>query len=142
MTWVTACSTVPEESHETYSFPKQAFVGIPKLPFKALGSVKTRVNYSTLTSLTEGDDLCQNYYHKAVQQLLDLAKQNGGDAVIQVRSVVFHMDGSSQSYKTAECFDNGAEGQVLTRGIAIRWKNPKQINSLETQVPMVQAAPE
>ncbi len=78
----------------------------------------------TLNEQDDDDDtkLCKNYYNKSVKELVESAKKNGGDAVIEVRSITFHIDGSNQVFKEPQCFDDGAEGQVLTRGIAIRWK--------------------
>jgi hypothetical protein len=50
------------------------------------------------------------------------AKQQGADAVIDVRSVVFFEDGSRETYQTAECSDEGDTGQILAQGVAVRWK--------------------
>jgi hypothetical protein len=46
--------------------------------------------------------------------------------VIDVKSVVFLENGKSELYPSAECADDGMEGQVLSQGIAIRWKEPKE----------------
>ncbi len=88
------------------------------------------MNYKTLSARIDPEALCKNYFNKAAAQLTEMAKNHGGDAVIQVRSVVFHMDGSSKTFNKAECFDDGAEGQILAKGIAIRWEKPNQIKPL------------
>jgi hypothetical protein len=31
-------------------------------------------------------------------------------------------DGKSETYKTPECSDDGGEGQILTQGVAVKWK--------------------
>ena len=69
-------------------------------------------------------DLCRNYFNKAVQDLVKFAHDAGGDAVIDVKSVVLLLDGKTEMYPRPECSDEGAEGQALVRGIAIRWKKP------------------
>ena len=51
-----------------------------------------------------------------------MAKKQGGDAVIDLKSVVYLEDGRREMYPSAECSDDGIEGQVLCQGIAIKWK--------------------
>lgn len=116
-----ACATLPVENHKHFSFPESAFIDEPKRPYEVLGPVRSKVNYPTLQADQESSTLCRNYYNKAVGKLVEYAKKAGGDAVIDVKSVVVMMDGKAKSYPKAECFDDGSEGQVLTRGIAIRW---------------------
>jgi uncharacterized protein YbjQ (UPF0145 family) len=71
---------------------------------------------------TYSEGLCRNYYNKAAYLLLKEAKKVGADAVIQVRSVVFMLDGKMSEFSTPECSDDGAEGEILLRGIAIKYK--------------------
>ena len=52
---------------------------------------------------------------------MKLAKKNGGEAVIDLKSVVMLFDGKVEQYPQPECSDDGSEGQVAVRGIAIRW---------------------
>ena len=66
--------------------------------------------------------LCKNYYNKAARALLKEAKKVGADAVIKVRSIVMTMDTKVQEFPTPECSDDGAEAEILLRGIAIRFK--------------------
>ncbi len=109
--------------HKSYSFPLEtAYVGDVKKPYSAMGLVRTKVNYQTLDPSREEEDLCKNYYNKAVEDLVRLAKDKGADAVIDVKTVVFLADGRAELYKTPECADDGIEGQVLAQGIAIKWK--------------------
>jgi hypothetical protein len=116
------CSSLPASRHQTFSFPKEnAFIGNVKRPYKTLGVVRSKVNYLSLDSLHEEADLCRNYYHKAVRDLVKIAKGKGANAVIDVKTVVFLEDGRQETYPTAECSDDGMEGQVLVQGIAVKW---------------------
>ena len=121
-------SSLPEEKHKTFTFPEMgAFVELPtgkyeKRPFETLGWVRTKVNYPTMEQDPNNTKLCKNYYNKGVAQLLNEAKKAGGEAVIQIRSVVMLMDHSVQEYATPECYDDGAEGELLLRGVAIKYK--------------------
>ncbi len=72
--------------------------------------------------ISEGKTLCANYYNKAVNSLVEAARRKGADAVIDVKSVVFLEDGRKEEYQTPECADDGMEGQILTQGIAVKWK--------------------
>ncbi len=119
-----ACTSAPDlPTVKTYSFPKgEAFVGVPKRGrFERLGLVRTKVDFQTLDAVHDEDSLCRNYYNKAVTDLVKRARDNHGQAVIEVQSVVFLEDGRVEKYKTPECSDEGMEGQILTEGTAIRW---------------------
>jgi hypothetical protein len=94
----------------------------PTRPFEFVGWVKTKVNYVTLDPQHDEAQLCENYFNKAVRDLVKQARDHGGDAVIEVRSVVFLVDGRQETYPKAECADDGEEGQVLAVGKAIKWK--------------------
>ncbi|MCM2322004.1 MAG: hypothetical protein NDJ90_01950 [Oligoflexia bacterium] len=118
-----ACTTLPTPKVSSYAFPKgEAFVGNADRPYETLGLVRTKVEYFTLDPMHEEEDLCRNYYNKAVRDLVKRAKEKGADAVIDVKTVVFTADGRQEFHPTAECTDEGDEGQVLAQGIAIRWK--------------------
>lgn len=118
-----ACTTLPAVKHENYTFPdKKAFIGDVKRPYEALGLVRSKVNFQTLDPAREENELCVNYYRKAVRDLVEIAKERGADAVIDVKSVVFFEDGKHELFSTPECSDDGMEGQVLTQGIAVKWK--------------------
>lgn len=117
-----SCATVPAPSHPKFTFPKEAFVGDVKRPYKVLGQVRSKVNFATLDFDHEEDALCANFYNKAVRDLVRRSKEQGGDAVIDVKSVVFLEDGRREVYVTPECADEGAEGQILVQGIAVRWQ--------------------
>jgi hypothetical protein len=117
------CGTLPEPKMTKYEWPKDhAYVEEPKRPFSKLGMVKTKVDYPTLDPNHDEDQLCRNYFIKAVSDLVKRAHDAGGDAVMDVRAVTFFEDGSTKTFKTAECFDDGESGQVLAEGIAIKWK--------------------
>ena len=113
---------MPTPSHKKYTFPPNVYLESVERPYEILGRVRAKVDYETLDANREEKDLCRNYYKKAATELLELAKKKGGDAVLEVRSVVFLVDGRTENYKTPECSDDGAEGQVLLQGIAVKWK--------------------
>jgi hypothetical protein len=117
-----SCNSLPTVKHDKFRFPKGlAFVGDVKRPYQVLGLVRSKTEYQTLDPIHEESDLCRNYYNKTVQELVELAKEKGGDAVIDLKSVVFLEDGRREEYSTPECADDGIEGQILTQGIAIKW---------------------
>lgn len=118
------CATLPEPSYKKYPFPEgSVFVDEkPTRRFKVIGPVRVRVNYSSMNPDREELELCRNYYNKGAADLLKRAKRDfRGDAVIEVRSVVYYMDGKSKRYSTPECADDGSEGQILMEGKAIRY---------------------
>jgi hypothetical protein len=117
------CITLPTSvKHKTYEFPEEAFVQKVTRPHETLGLVRSKVNYSSAETNPEETDLCSNYYNKAVRDLVQMAKKKGADAVIDVRSIVFFEAGGSELYTTAECADDGMDGQILTQGTAVKWK--------------------
>lgn len=125
-----ACATsLPAERHETHAFP-QKFVYVEEptgeylgRKYEVLGWVRTRVHFPTLEQDVQNNNpLCRNYYNKAARDLLKEAKKPGGDAVIKIRSVVMLLNGQMEEHITPECSDDGAEGEILLKGIAIKWK--------------------
>lgn len=120
-----ACSSLPEPKFTRHEFPtKNVYIDdvTPPRKYETLGLVRTRVNYNTLNPDRDEAELCRNAYNKAARDLLRIARRDAkADAIIEVRSVVFFLDGTTKLYKTAECSDDGGEGQVLLQGIAIRW---------------------
>jgi hypothetical protein len=126
---VSACATsLPKERHDVHRFPeKLVFVEEPtgefkNKPYEVLGWVRSQAQYPTLEQDPNNGRLCRNYYNKAAADLLKEAKKANAEAVIKVRSVVLLMDGKVEEHVTPECSDDGAEGEILLRGIAIRWK--------------------
>jgi hypothetical protein len=118
------CATLPEPKYNRYSFPEDSVYvdGKPAHRFKVVGIVRVRVNYSSLNPEHEELELCRNYYNKAAKDLLKRAhREMKADAVVDVRSVVYFMDGKSKRYKTPECADDGNEGQILLEGKAARY---------------------
>ncbi len=116
------CTTLPEPKVERHEFPKNAYFNAPEgRPFKPLGEVRTKVEFLSLDPLHDEANLCQNYFNKAVRDLVKRAKDVGGDAVIDVKSVVFLVDGRRELHPRAECSDDGEGAQVLARGIAVKW---------------------
>ena len=125
----TGCATsLPEERHKTFHFPeKSVYVEEPTgenlgHPYEIMGWVKAREHFPTMEQDPNSQTLCKNYYNKAAHDLLKEAKKAKGEAVIKVRSVVMLLDGKTEEHTTAECSDDGAEGEILMRGIAIKWK--------------------
>ena len=136
----TACAGLPEVKHEHFKFPdKGVYVELPtgeleNRPYDILGWVRAKATYPTMdVEQGVGDEgLCHNYYNKAARQLLGEAKKAGADAVIKVRSVVFLLDGKTEEHPTAECSDDGGEGEILLKGVAIKYKKvdkDKQIHA-------------
>lgn len=117
-----SCSSLPTVRHEKYFFPKEtAFFGDVRREYKKLGLVRSKVNYQTLDLNHDEEYLCVNYFNRAVEELVRFARKKGGDAVIDVRSVVFFENGEHELHPSAECSDDGMEGQVLAQGVAIQW---------------------
>jgi hypothetical protein len=140
---VGACSSsVPEPHMKKYSYPKgEAFVEVPKRPYKALGQVQTKVEYESMDFRHDENQLCHNYYNKAVKDLVKRAVGAGGDAVIKVQSLVFYEDGHHELFKTAECTDDGEGGEILAVGIAVKWLPEPNPSSLASPSPGVSPRP-
>ena len=118
-----SCGSIPTAKYDTFEFPaKFAFVSPATRPFQPLGWVRSKVNYQSLDPGREETTLCKNFYNKAIRQLVDIAKEKGADAVVEVKSVVFLENGRREAYTTPECSDDGFEGQILVQGIAVKWK--------------------
>ena len=123
-----ACSSLPEPKHSKFSFPEKAvFVNLPTdenkgRPYAVLGWVRTRAVYPTMDQDENNSGLCHNYYNKAARSLLKDAKKVGADAVVEVRSVVLLLDGKTEEHETPQCSDDGAQGEILLRGIAVKYK--------------------
>ncbi len=116
------CSSFPKSTFKPHSFPTEtAFMGDVKRPYQKLGLVRSKVNYQSLDVSHEEGELCRNYFNKAVSDLVQMCKDKGGDAVIDVKSVVFLEDGRQELYPTSECADDGMEGQALAQGVAVKW---------------------
>ncbi len=142
---VTACATsqLPEERHSVHSFPEsRVYVEEPtgraeKVPYKTLGWVKSRATFPTMEQEPNNPMLCRNYYNKAAALLLKEAQKAGADAVMKVRSIVILFDGRIEEHVTPECSDDGAEGEILLRGIAIKFKPvPKKTRSENNPSPL------
>ncbi len=116
------CTTVPENKVTWHKWPKGVFHGVPDRQFEKLGQVRTRIEYNSLDFENDENKLCKNYFNKAANDLLKRAKKVGADAVIDVKAVVFQIDGKTETYDNPECTDDGVEGQVLAQGVAVRWK--------------------
>ncbi len=129
------CATeLPAEKHSVFSYPDDlVYTELPTgkfkdRPYEVLGWVRSKAHFPTLEQDVGNQVLCKNYFNKAAAGLLKEAAKAQGDAVIQVRSIVIFMDGSVHEYPTPECSDDGAEGEVLVKGVAIRWKPlPKKV---------------
>ena len=119
---LTSCTTLPEPKFDKATFPENAFVDDVTRPYTKLGPVRSKVDFNMLDPGREEAELCRNYYNRAVRDLLKFAREKGADAVIGVRSVVMLENGKYENYKTPECSDEGQEGQILTQGIAVKWK--------------------
>lgn len=127
---VAGCATVPKTKHEIYTLPSKYFyVNLPtgedeKRPYQAMGWVRSKATYITMDveRPLQDEALCKNYYNKAARDLVREAKKAGADAVVNVRSIVFLLDGKVEEHPTPECSDDGGQGEILLKGIAIKYK--------------------
>jgi hypothetical protein len=118
------CATLPDPKFKAYDFP-EGDVYVDRKPtrkYKALGPVRVRVNFDSLNPDRDEQELCRNAWNKGAGDLLKRARRDRkGDAVIDVHSVTYYIDGKSKTHSSAECSDDGQEGQILMEGTAIRW---------------------
>lgn len=124
-----SCATLPAPTFNAYAFPEQdVFVETkPTRRYKVVGPVRVRVNYNSLNADREELELCRNYYNKGVADLLKRARRDlKADAIVEVQSVVYYLDGKSKSFPTPECSDDGGEGQILLQAKAIRYLPPRK----------------
>ena len=92
------CSTLPPSTFKHHKFPKtEAFYGDITRPYQTLGTVRSKVDFNSLDDSHEEKDLCNNYFNKAVRDLVRMSKDKGGDAVIDLKSVVYLADGRQES---------------------------------------------
>lgn len=127
LAFVSACSTVPLPEVDKYELPdRDVYLDEPRRAFKPMKVVRIKESYISLNPKYDEKFLCQNAYNKAVGQLLKRAKNQGADAVVNVRSVVFLLNGEHEIHRSAECADDGAEGQILVQGVAVKWQRPKR----------------
>jgi hypothetical protein len=119
-----SCATLPAPNYTSYSLPEEGvFIDeVPSRKFKVLGLVRVRVNFSTLNPERDEQELCRNYYRKGLRDLLARARrERKADAIMDVESVVYYLDGKLQAFKSPECSDDGGEGQILLQAKAIRY---------------------
>lgn len=129
VTTTTGCATLPSPSHRPFTFPKNAYFLPPKdQAYDVVGTVKSKVNYNALDQDHSEEALCSNYFNKAVGQLVKAAQEKGADAVVDVRSVVWLMDGRTETYPRPECSDDGEEGQAFVEALAVKWKKPAPLS--------------
>ena len=123
---------MPSSEFKRYQFPNSASIQDKGgRPYTSLGFVRSKVNFQSLDPTHDENELCRNFYNKAVKELVQYAKEKGGDAVVRVRSVVFYGDGTHKLFPTPECSDDGMEGQILTQGEVIQWKDKSPLASLD-----------
>jgi hypothetical protein len=124
-----SCATLPEAN---------VFVDEkPTKPFKVLGPVRVRVNFDSMNPDRDEQELCRNAFNKGSADLLKRAKRElKAHAVMEVRSVVYYIDGKTNTFSSPECADDGGEGQILMQGKAIRYlrkKKKKDAPEVETE---------
>ncbi len=124
------CASLPTPKVSRHVFPKEGvYLGEPDRPYEVLGLVRAQATWPTLLLPDSNEDaLCRNHYNKAVGDLLKRARAAGGDAVAQVRSVVFLATGKRETYTTPECSDDGESGEILMEGVAVRFKKTEPIS--------------
>lgn len=96
----------------------------PDYPHEVKGRVRTKITYPTLDASSEESALCRNYFNKAVIDLVEMAKKNGGDGIKNIQTVTLELNGRMKVHNTVECSDEGSEGQVLATALVIRKKDP------------------
>lgn len=122
--WAGGCSSLPQSDFKFRKFPSDhAFIGDVKRPYTAVGTVRGKVNFSSLDADHEESELCRSAFNQASADMVKMARNKGADAIIQIKSVVFYEGGQREYYSTPECADDGMEGQVLTEATAIKWKS-------------------
>ena len=121
--FASACSSMPESKYHRIAFPKKNAYLDETPPFEAdrLGTVRTKISFPTIDPDHETDEICESAFNQGAHDLLSKAtKQYGATAVVEVRSVVFYLDGKRKLYPQAECADDGDEGQILMQATAVR----------------------
>lgn len=118
-----SCATLPEEKIDIVQPPKSGiYLDLPPQAtgeYVELGDVKTKINFK-MSQMYEDEFLCQNAYHRGLKDLLHRAEAKGGNAIMNIRSVVFYLDGKNESFKTPECSFETEEGQILMQAKVIR----------------------
>ncbi len=100
-------------------------------PYQKVGTVRAWHEFKT--ELDESFDdkefqrRCRQAFREAAAKVLKIAQEHGGEAVIQLRSVVFLADGRKEFLPRAECADDGDEGEALVEGMAVRWRGPAPV---------------
>lgn len=122
-----SCSSLPSAEYHEYAFPTaSAYPGVPQAKHIRLGMVSAKVNYPSMSPPTldvqrEEAEFCRNYFNKAVIEMVALAQKKGGEAIIEIRSVVTYRDGKREVLVGPECTDDGVEGQVVTQAVVVKW---------------------
>jgi hypothetical protein len=119
-------SGIPNQEIRHYRLPRSGVFEEHELkekPYEALGLMKGKTNFNSLVESMTFEQLCSNYFNKAVTELLSRAKRDrGADALMNLQSVVYYANGAVEYHKKPECSDDGAEGQILIQAQAIRFK--------------------
>jgi hypothetical protein len=108
-------------------------------PYQKVGTVRAWQEFKT--ELDESFDdkefqrRCRQAFREAAAKVLKIAQEHGGEAVIQVRSVVFLADGRKEYLPSAECADDGDAGEALVEGMAVRWTGPAPVEKTPAASP-------
>jgi len=127
-----ACSSTPPAKKKSEPMkPLPAAVSFDDgggRPYQRVGIVRAWQEFKTELDESFDDQefqrRCRIAFREAAAKLLRIAQENGGDAVIQARSVVFLADGRKEYVASPECADDGDEGEALVQGMAVRWTGP------------------
>jgi hypothetical protein len=100
-------------------------------PYQKVGTVRAWQEFKTELDESFNDKefqrRCRLAFREAATKVLKIAQEHGGEAVIQIRSVVFLADGRKEFLPSAECADDGDAGEALVEGIAVRWTGPAPV---------------
>lgn len=128
-----ACSSLPKRPPQKEGpiqvLPGNVFFSEPTRSYQVLGTARSWHEFKTSLDETFDDQefsrRCYQAFFKASEKVLAIARANGGEAVAQIRSVVFLADGRKEYYPRPECVDDGEEGEALVEGQVIRWSSSK-----------------
>jgi len=125
-----ACASTAPKSQKASSepprlLPSGVYFGDPGRPYQVVGTVRTWKEFATSLDDSfneqEMQRRCNQAFFDASTKLLGIARENGGEAVMDVRSVIFLADGRKEYHPRAECSEDGEEGEALVQGTAIKW---------------------
>ncbi|MEN9722064.1 MAG: hypothetical protein RJB38_50 [Pseudomonadota bacterium] len=131
-----ACASAPKpkQSAEVLPLvPAGVYLQEPARAYRVVGTVRAWEEFTTALDDSfderEFQRRCRKAFHDASVKLLRTAQENGGNAVVKIRSVVFLADGRKELYAQPECADDGDSGEALVEGLAVVFSAPDSARS-------------